>query len=110
MCSNNSWSKRRKICDPSYVLESPRVHDSTEKAEEVYGFRQKGIIRLPCDVDEFLDVQSLIEQETMSPTWSPHHHNHHQHHNNPHHHHHFLHGCCLKKAFEGCFQGLIRLM
>ncbi|KAI3890202.1 hypothetical protein MKX03_023384 [Papaver bracteatum] len=104
--------KEERFVIPVTYMNHPEFTILLKKAEEVYGFRQKGIICLPCDVDKFLNVQSLIEQETMSPTCSPLHHNHHQHHNSLHHHqhHHFLHGCCLKKAFEGCFQGLIRLM
>ncbi|KAI3842309.1 hypothetical protein MKW98_026099 [Papaver atlanticum] len=89
-------------------LNHPKFMSLLKEAEEVYGFRHKSNIILPCDVDEFLNVQSLIEQETMS--CSPRHHNYHQHHYNPHHRHHFLHGCCFIKAFEGCFEGLIRLV
>ncbi|KAI3890200.1 hypothetical protein MKX03_023382 [Papaver bracteatum] len=44
------------------------------KAEEVYGFRHKGNIALPCDVDEFVMVRGLIEQDIISTTCAPRHH------------------------------------
>ncbi|KAI3890197.1 hypothetical protein MKX03_023379 [Papaver bracteatum] len=50
-----------------------------KEAEEVYGFRPKGNITLPCEVDEFVIVQGLIEHEILSTTCLPRHHSRHQH-------------------------------
>ncbi|KAI3890201.1 hypothetical protein MKX03_023383 [Papaver bracteatum] len=104
--------KEERFVIPVRYLNHPKFMTLLKEAEQVYGFRHKGNIILPCHVDEFLNVQSFIEQETtMSTTSSPRHHNDHQDHNNHHHHHHhFLHGCGFIKALEGCFGGLIRLM
>ncbi|KAI3892836.1 hypothetical protein MKW92_036913 [Papaver armeniacum] len=80
---------------PVTYLNHPKFKILLKEAEEVYGFRHRGNIALPCDVDEFLNVQGLIEQDTMSTTCSPRHHNLHQHHNN-HRHHYFLSVSCFK--------------
>ncbi|KAI3873474.1 hypothetical protein MKW98_008126 [Papaver atlanticum] len=113
MCGENHVPRRcvailvgqneERFVIPVTYLNHPKFMSLLKEAEEVYGFRHKNNLILPCDVEEFLNVQSLIEQETMSPR----HHNDHQHHNNHHHHHHFLHVCCFIKALEGCFGGLI---
>ncbi|KAI3949583.1 hypothetical protein MKW92_000948 [Papaver armeniacum] len=104
--------KEERFVIPVTYLNHPKFMILLKEAEEVYGFRHKGNIILPCDVDEFLNVQGLIGQETTMSTacTSPRHHNDHQDHNNHHHHHHhFLHVCGFIKALEGCFGGLIRL-
>ncbi|KAI3891895.1 hypothetical protein MKX03_026303 [Papaver bracteatum] len=87
---------------PVTYLNHPKFMVLLNEAEEVYGFRHKGNITLPCDVDEFLNVQSLIEQEIMSTTTCSSHHriSHEQHQNHHHHHHHFLHGSCFKALVD----------
>ncbi|KAK8324150.1 hypothetical protein V6Z12_A12G280900 [Gossypium hirsutum] len=42
-------------------------------AEDEYGFDQKGPITIPCHVEEFRNVQGMIDKDR-------HHHNHHHHH------------------------------
>ncbi|KAF6137615.1 hypothetical protein GIB67_036198 [Kingdonia uniflora] len=34
-----------------------------EKAQDVYGYRTKGLLKLPCTIDEFCQLKSLIERE-----------------------------------------------
>ncbi|KAI3898242.1 hypothetical protein MKX03_029613 [Papaver bracteatum] len=87
--------KEERFVIPVTYLNHPKFKFLLKEAEEVYGFRHKGIITLPCDAGEFLNVQGLIEQEVMSTTGAPRRHDHHQHHNN-HHHHHFLSVSCFK--------------
>lgn len=63
---------------PVTYLSHPLFVQLLKMAEEEYGFDQKGAITLPCDVEEFLYAQGLIERD-LAPT---HHHNdHHQQHN-----------------------------
>ncbi|KAI3974975.1 hypothetical protein MKX01_005086 [Papaver californicum] len=105
MCGDNHVPRRcvailvgqekERFVIPVTYLNHPNFMVLLKEAEEVYGFRQNGNIILPCDVDDFLNVQGLIEHEIMSTTRSPRHHNHH----------HFLHG-----RLDDCFKGLIRLM
>ncbi|KAI3949585.1 hypothetical protein MKW92_000950 [Papaver armeniacum] len=87
--------KEERFVIPVKYLNHPKFKPLLKEAEEVYGFRHEGIITLPCDVGEFLNVEGLIEQEIMPTRCSPRHHNLHQHHNN-HHHHHFLSVSCFK--------------
>ncbi|KAI3949587.1 hypothetical protein MKW92_000952 [Papaver armeniacum] len=87
--------KEERFVIPVKYLNHPKFKPLLKEAEEVYGFRHKGIVTLPCDVGEFLNVQGLIEQEVMSTTCSLRHHNLHKHYNN-HRHHHFLSVSCLK--------------
>ncbi|KAI3974976.1 hypothetical protein MKX01_005087 [Papaver californicum] len=84
--------KEERFVIPVTYLNHSKFRVLLKEAEEEYGFRHKGNITLPCNVDEFLNVQSLIEREIMSNRCLPHHRNH-QHH---HHHHHFFHGSCFK--------------
>ncbi|TYH20423.1 hypothetical protein ES288_A05G428400v1 [Gossypium darwinii] len=48
-----------------------------DKAYEVYGYHTKGPLKLPCSVDDFLNLKWQIEKE------SNHHHHHHHHHHLP---------------------------
>jgi SAUR family protein len=41
-----------------------------KKAEEEYGFKHKGPITIPCNIEEFCNVQQSIEMEKS------HHHHH----------------------------------
>ncbi|KAL2921709.1 Auxin-responsive protein SAUR32 [Bienertia sinuspersici] len=76
---------------PIVYINHPLFLQLLKEAEEEYGFDQKGPITIPCRVDEFRNVQGLIDQE---------HHmvNHHHHHHHQHHHHHHLHNFLCFKA------------
>ncbi|KAI3920223.1 hypothetical protein MKX01_017880 [Papaver californicum] len=86
--------KEERFVIPVTYLNHPKFMVLLKEAEEVYGFRHKGNIILPCHVDDFLNVQGLTEQEIKSTRCSPHHHHHH--HNNHHHCRLFLRGVVLK--------------
>ncbi|KAI3873473.1 hypothetical protein MKW98_008125 [Papaver atlanticum] len=66
--------KEKRFVIPITYLNHPRFMILLKEAEEVYGFRHKGNIALPCDVDEFVIVGGLIEQEIRSTTCAPRHH------------------------------------
>ncbi|KAI3892829.1 hypothetical protein MKW92_036906 [Papaver armeniacum] len=71
--------KQKRFVIPITYLNHPKFMNLLKEAEEVYGFRHKGNITLPCDVDKFVIVRGLIEQEILSTTCLPRHHSHHQH-------------------------------
>ncbi|KAI3890196.1 hypothetical protein MKX03_023378 [Papaver bracteatum] len=66
--------KEKRFVIPITYLNHPRFVVLLKDAEEVYGFRHKGNIALPCDVDEFVIVRGLIEQEILSTTCAPRYH------------------------------------
>ncbi|KAF5960176.1 hypothetical protein HYC85_001385 [Camellia sinensis] len=62
---------------PVIYINHPLFMQLLKEAEEEYGFDQKGPINIPCHVEEFRHIQSMIDKEN---------HHHHNHHNNHHHH------------------------
>ncbi|EHA8587333.1 Auxin-induced protein 6B [Cocos nucifera] len=64
----------RRFVIPISYLYHPLFKRLLESAQEVYGFRSSGPLKLPCSVDDFLHLRWLIDRE------SPHSHNHHHHH------------------------------
>ncbi|XP_022734051.1 auxin-responsive protein SAUR32-like [Durio zibethinus] len=56
---------------PVIYINHPLFMHLLKEAEEEYGFDQKGPITIPCHVDEFRNVQGMIDKEQ---------HNHHHHH------------------------------
>ncbi|XP_062120003.1 auxin-responsive protein SAUR32 [Humulus lupulus] len=74
---------------PVRYINHPLFMQLLKEAEEEYGFDQKGPIVIPCHVDQFRTVQSIIDEENSLN----HHHHHHDHH---HHHHHHNHVWCFR--------------
>ncbi|MQL74706.1 hypothetical protein Taro_007072 [Colocasia esculenta] len=66
----------RRFTIPISYLHHPHFRRLLEAAQEAYGYRSPGPLRLPCSVDDFLHLRWLIERETHSS----HHHRHHYHH------------------------------
>ncbi|KAG8501709.1 hypothetical protein CXB51_003902 [Gossypium anomalum] len=62
---------------PISYLYHPLFKQLLDKAYEVYGYHTKGPLKLPCSVDDFLNLKWQIEKE------SNHHHHHHHHHHLP---------------------------
>jgi SAUR family protein len=90
--------KQRRFLVPVMYLNHPLFLGLLKKAEEEYGFDQKGAIAIPCHVEHFFHVQDIIERDcgSSSPFGSHHHHHgHHAHHHGdgPGHHHFPIVGC-----------------
>ncbi|KAK3014913.1 hypothetical protein RJ639_009877 [Escallonia herrerae] len=66
--------EQQRFVVPVMYFNHPLFMQLLKEAEEEYGFDQKGAITLPCHVEEFRYVQSLIDREQQ------HHHHHHHHH------------------------------
>ncbi|KAF6140317.1 hypothetical protein GIB67_031073 [Kingdonia uniflora] len=55
--------KFEKRAIPISYLEHPRFKRLLETAQDVYGFQSKGLIKLPCSIEEFNQLRSLIERD-----------------------------------------------
>ncbi|XP_073109514.1 auxin-induced protein 6B-like [Elaeis guineensis] len=55
----------RKFTIPISHLHHPLFTDLLDKAQEVYGYQATGPLRLPCSIDDFLDIRWLIERESL---------------------------------------------
>ncbi|KAL3832824.1 hypothetical protein ACJIZ3_007560 [Penstemon smallii] len=66
-------NEQKRFVIPVFYLRHPLFLQLLKGAEEEYGFDQKGMITIPCHVDEFLFVQDMILKERR------HLHNHHRH-------------------------------
>ncbi|GAB2293927.1 Auxin-responsive protein saur32 [Dionaea muscipula] len=90
LVGNQGEEKLERFVVPVIYINHPLFMELLKEAEEEYGFQQKGPITIPCHVEDFRNVQGLIDREHQ-------HHHHHHHHHHPHdhhpHHHHFL---CFK--------------
>ncbi|XP_042053228.1 auxin-responsive protein SAUR32-like [Salvia splendens] len=75
-------AEQQRFVIPVIYVNHPLFTELLKEAEEEYGFDQKGPINIPCHVEEFRQIQGLIDQDATS-----HHHIHHHHHA---HHHQFL--------------------
>ncbi|KAG9451092.1 hypothetical protein H6P81_011057 [Aristolochia fimbriata] len=53
----------RRFTIPISYLYHPQFRKLLEKAQEVYGFHTTGPLKLPCSVDDFLQLKWLIERE-----------------------------------------------
>ncbi|KAH6760450.1 SAUR-like auxin-responsive protein family [Perilla frutescens var. hirtella] len=78
--------EQQRFVIPVMYVNHPLFTQLLKASEEEYGFDQKGPINIPCHVEEFCHVRSLIDKETAE-------HHHYSHHNHHHHHHQFL---CFK--------------
>ncbi|KAH7854844.1 hypothetical protein Vadar_018335 [Vaccinium darrowii] len=74
--------EQQRIIIPVIYINHPLFMQLLKEAEEEYGFDQKGPITIPCHVEQFRQVQGMIDQDKS-----------HHHHHNHHHHHHLL---CFK--------------
>ncbi|XWS50282.1 hypothetical protein CRYUN_Cryun12cG0074800 [Craigia yunnanensis] len=72
--------EQQKFVIPMIYVNHPLFMQLLKEAEEEYGFDQKGPITIPCHVEEFRNVQGMIDEEQ--------HHDHHRHNHHYHHHHH----------------------
>eukprot|EP01018_Ginkgo_biloba_P025015 Gb_41374 [translate_table: standard] len=54
----------RRLVIPLSYLNHPVFITLLEDAADVYGFDQKGIIRIPCSLQEFLEAKQLIVSTT----------------------------------------------
>ncbi|BAF10155.1 auxin-responsive protein SAUR32 [Oryza sativa Japonica Group] len=54
----------RRFVIPIAYLYHPLFRRLLEAARDAYGYDSAGPLRLPCSVDEFLRLRSLVERET----------------------------------------------
>ncbi|XP_030551688.1 auxin-responsive protein SAUR71-like [Rhodamnia argentea] len=48
---------------PMHYLDSPAFGSLLQEAEEVFGFQQTGVLRIPCNVSVFGSVLDMVERE-----------------------------------------------
>ncbi|KAB1205184.1 Auxin-induced protein X10A [Morella rubra] len=65
--------EQQRFVIPVIYINHPLFMQLLKEAEKEYGFDQKGPITIPCHVEEFRTVQSMIDHEEKS-------HYHHHHH------------------------------
>ncbi|KAK8658355.1 hypothetical protein V6N13_036563 [Hibiscus sabdariffa] len=63
--------EQQRFVIPVIYINHPLFMQLLKVAEEEYGFDQKGPITIPCHVEEFRNVQGMIDKD--------HHHHHHHH-------------------------------
>ncbi|GAA0162861.1 hypothetical protein LIER_18862 [Lithospermum erythrorhizon] len=67
--------KLERFVIPISYLYHPLLQELLDKAREVYGYKKNGPLRLPCLVDDFLDLRWQIERErSTSSSRNKHHH------------------------------------
>lgn len=57
--------ERQRFVIPAAHINHPLFQELLKKAEEEYGFEQKGTITIPCHVSDFQSVQDLINREHL---------------------------------------------
>ncbi|OAY59563.1 hypothetical protein MANES_01G041200v8 [Manihot esculenta] len=62
--------EQQRFVIPVIYINHPLFIQLLKEAEEEYGFDQKGPIIIPCHVQEFINIQGMIDKENT----------HHQHH------------------------------
>ncbi|KAJ8760783.1 hypothetical protein K2173_021821 [Erythroxylum novogranatense] len=67
--------EQQRFVIPVIYINHPLFLRLLKEAEEEYGFDQKGPIIIPCHVEEFRNIQGMIDKETAND----HHHHHHHH-------------------------------
>lgn len=75
MVGQQGVEEKQRFIVPVMYFNHPLFMQLLKEAEEEYGFDQKGTITIPCNVEEFRQVQGMIDRER-----SFHHHHHHHHH------------------------------
>ncbi|OAY51138.1 auxin-responsive protein SAUR32 [Manihot esculenta] len=63
--------EQQRFVIPVIYINHPLFMELLKEAEEEYGFDQKGLITIPCHVEEFRNVQGMIDKEKY---YDPHHH------------------------------------
>ncbi|KAI9097458.1 hypothetical protein K1719_025229 [Acacia pycnantha] len=56
-------SQQQRFVIPLVYFNHPLFIHLLQEAEQEYGFQQKGLLTIPCPVDDFRTVQDLIHQE-----------------------------------------------
>ncbi|XP_030467187.1 auxin-responsive protein SAUR32-like [Syzygium oleosum] len=77
--------EQQRFVIPVAYVNHPLFMDLLREAEDEYGFDQKGTINIPCHVDEFRNVQGMIDRVVSES------HRHDGHNNN-------IHGLCFGPA------------
>ncbi|KAI4376368.1 hypothetical protein MLD38_014137 [Melastoma candidum] len=57
---------QKRYVVPTRVLSHPAFRELLREAEEVFGFQQKGVLRIPCDVFVFEHVMRIVEERNKS--------------------------------------------
>ncbi|OMO97817.1 Auxin responsive SAUR protein [Corchorus olitorius] len=78
--------EQQRFVIPVIYINHPLFMQLLKEAEEEYGFDQKGPITIPCHVEEFRNVQGIIDKEQ----------HHHHHGSGGGHHHHNHHVWCFR--------------
>ncbi|KAI7729523.1 hypothetical protein M8C21_012289 [Ambrosia artemisiifolia] len=68
--------EQKRFVIPVIYLYHPLFLELLKEAEEEYGFHHPGPINIPCDVQQFSNVQGLIKKDNF---FYNHHHHHHHH-------------------------------
>nr|XP_027103521.1 auxin-responsive protein SAUR32-like [Coffea arabica] len=68
--------EQQRFIIPVIYINHPLFMQLLKEAEEEYGFDHKGPLNIPCHVEEFRQVQGIIDKESSLH----HHHHHHNHH------------------------------
>ncbi|KAK9735566.1 hypothetical protein RND81_04G213400 [Saponaria officinalis] len=69
----NEPAQLHKFVIPIWYLYHPRFNGLLNRASEVYGYHVDGPLRLPCSVDDFIQIQRWIEQDGGSDKHRRHH-------------------------------------
>ncbi|KAE8669512.1 ultraviolet-B receptor UVR8-like [Hibiscus syriacus] len=64
----------QKFLIPISYLYHPLFQQLLDKSHEVYDYDTKGPLKLPCSIDEFLDIRRRVDKDSISD-----HHHHHPH-------------------------------
>lgn len=83
---------------PISYLYHPLFKNLLDKAQEIYGYHANGPLRLPCSVDDFLQLRWRIERESSDQHHNNNKQNHNHHHRQHHHHYHLP----LALSFQSC--------
>ncbi|XP_042047971.1 auxin-responsive protein SAUR32-like [Salvia splendens] len=59
-------AEQQRFVIPVIYINHPLFTELLKEAEEEYGFNQKGPINIPCHVEEFRQIQGLIDQDATS--------------------------------------------
>ncbi|KAK9691997.1 hypothetical protein RND81_09G234300 [Saponaria officinalis] len=66
ICIEEKEEIYQKFEIPINFLNNPLFMDLLDKAREVYGYHVDGPLKLPCSIDDFLDLRWRIEMENSS--------------------------------------------
>ncbi|KAL1822319.1 hypothetical protein DCAR_0310147 [Daucus carota subsp. sativus] len=72
--------EQQKVIIPVIYINHPLFMQLLKEAEEEYGFDHQGPINIPCHVEEFKNVQGLIDKDSSLHHGYGHGHQHHNHH------------------------------